>query len=175
MGKKKRSPLIGQSQALSSQYGQAGQADVSQANQMTTNPTSSSLYKSLYGTEAGQMSQAYDTAAANTAARGRAAGFGYEQPVAQGAQSELRGREASAIGQLPGHIVPQVEAAAQQLGQRGLGQEQIGAQYWTGAAVPLEQQYQGYSLGYTPWWQNALMGGVGGGVGAGLSAALGAI
>lgn len=183
--KKSRSPYIGQAASISQQQRGAGQSNIDAGTglekQAITNPTQSPLYKALYSTEAGQMSQAYDTAASNTASRARQAGFGYSQPTAQGAQDELRGRQASDIGRLPGQVmsetVPLEEQAGRDIAGTGLGELRAGNEMFTSGVVPLEKQYQDYALNYTPLWQRMARGGIsglagGGGVGGGLDAAL---
>jgi hypothetical protein len=183
MSKKPPDPMIGKTQGISQQQQNAGAGNIASGvgmeNQAVTNPTSSPLYKALYSTEAGQMSNAYGNAQANTAAKARQAGFGYQQPAAQGAQAELGGREASALGQLPGEVaaqtVPMELQAGNQIAQAGLGQEGQGNQLFTQGVEPLEQQYQQYSLNYVPMWQRLLggaigkipgMGGIGGAIGS---------
>ena len=174
MSKKKPSPLIGQAQSISAQERGAGQSNIDQGvsagRQAVSDPTSSPLYKALYNTEAGQMSKAYDNASSSQAAKARTAGFGYQQPGAQGGEAELRGREASSIGQLPGDVASKtVPLELQQAGQQiGAGTSELvaGNQIFTQGAVPLEEQYQNYSLGYTPLWQRLARGAVSGGINA---------
>ena len=181
MGKKKRSPYIGQAASISEQQRGAGQQNINQGvsagQEAVNNPTQSPLYKALYNTEAGQMSQAYDNASSSQAAKARTAGFGYQQPGAQGAEAELRGREASSIGQLPGDVASKtVPLELQQAGQQiGAGTSELGAgnQMFEGGVVPLEKQYQDYSLNYTPMWQRMARGAVGS-QGLGLGGAIGA-
>lgn len=166
MSKKKESPLVGQAQSISGQERGAGQANIDTGTGMASsainNPTSSPLYKALYNTEAGQMSKAYDNAASSTAAKARDAGFGYQQPAAQGAQEQLRGQQASAIGQLPGQVasesVPLELQAGNQIAQSGGQELAAGNQMFTQGAVPLDEQYQQYSQQYKPLWQRALGG-----------------
>lgn len=180
MGKKKRSPYIGQAASISQQERSAGQQNIDKGvgdvqsgvdldRQAVTNPTQSPLYKALYSTEAGQMSQAYDNASANTTQRARAAGFGYQQPVAQGAQDELRSRQASAIGRLPGEVMREsvpmtlqagrdIMGGGRDIAQAGTSELSSGNEMFERGVVPLEEQYQNYSLGYTPMWQRALKG-----------------
>lgn len=182
MSKKKRSPLIGQAQTISAQERGSGQSNIDEGTglekQAVTDPTSSPLYKALYSTEAGKMSQAYDNASANTTARARTAGFGYQQPVAQGAQDELRARQASDIGHLPGEVmretVPMELQAGRDISGVGLGELRAGNEMFTQGAVPLEKQYQDYSLGYTPLWQRAAQGALKGATKGGFGAALAA-
>lgn len=181
MKKKQPTGMIGGIQNQAQQQQAGGQANITAGTNLTesavNNPTSSPLYKALYNTEAGGMSKAYDAAAANTRANARTAGFGYQQPAEQGAESQLRSQEASSLGQLPGQVeqqtVPQELQAGQSLAQTGLGQEGQGNQYMTQGAVPLEEQYQNYALNYTPLWQR-IAGGVAGMIpgGGGLAGAL---
>jgi hypothetical protein len=168
MGKKPRSPMIKEAQGISAQERSAGQANINTGvgdiQTATSNPTASPLYKALYSTEAGSMSKAYDAAAGNTAARARQSGFGYQQPAAQGAQDELRGREASQIGQLPGQVMSETVPMEMQAGKdiAGVGAQELGEgnQMYTQGAMPLEKQYQDYSLNYKPLWQRMLQGAI---------------
>ena len=174
---KKRSPYIGAASTISQQQQKAGQGNIDTGVGLekgaVTDPTSSPLYKAIYSTEAGQMSKAYDTAAANTASRAKQAGFGYEQPAAQGAQNELRAQQASSIGQLPGEVaretVPMELQAGRDIAGAGEGELRAGNEMFTGGVVPLEKQYQDYALNYTPLWQRALQGGVRGGLNAAMA------
>lgn len=183
MGKKKASPLIGQATSISGQERGAGQANINEGTSLekgaVTDPTSSPLYKAIYNTEAGQMSKAYDNASARTTAKANEAGFGYSQPVSQGANTEIRGREASAIGQLPGDVmresVPLTEQAGRDISSAGTSELNAGNQIFTQGAVPLEEQYQNYSLGYTPLWQRMASGALSGAQNAGLMDALMAV
>jgi hypothetical protein len=185
--KKPPAPGIAQGTAIGQQQQNTGQSNINAGlnttDQAVSNPTGSPLYKALYNTEVGQMSKAYDSASANTTAQARQAGFGYQQPVAQGAQDQLRGQEASAIGQLPGQVasqsVPLEMQAGQQQTQAGISELGQGNSLYGQAALgPLEQQYQQYSQNYQPLWQRALAGGIKGflpgGSGA-LQGALGAV
>jgi len=170
MKKKPPSPMIGQASSISGQERGTGQQNINTGVGLeqgaVTSPTQSPLYKAMYNTEAGQMSKAYDTAASNTAAKARQAGFGYQQPVAQGAQDQLRSQQASQIGQLPGEVAAQTVPLEMQAGKdiTGAGTSELGAgnQVFTQGAVPLEQQYQQYALNYTPLWQRMLSGGLSG-------------
>ena len=181
MSKKTPSPYIKQAENISTQQRTAGQGNIDAASgtvsQFESNPTANPLYKALYSTEAGQMSKAYDMASANQTARARQAGFGYQQPVAQGAEGELRGQEASSIGQLPGQVeqqvAPQVLQGAQIQGGLGTSELQAGNQMYTGGVVPLDQQYQNYRLNYkNPVTQGLAAGLNAAGFGGGLSAGL---
>lgn len=85
----------------------------------------SPFYKSLLTTGIQDTSRAYDTARSNMAQRANAAGFGYNQPVAQGAQNQLQSQEASALANVPQQAMlgaaPLSLQAAQGSGQLGLG------------------------------------------------------
>ena len=170
MTKKPPSPLIGQATSISSQERGQGQQNIDTGEQTiqnaVTNPTQSPLYKAIYNTEASGMSKAYDNAAASQRAKAEQSGFGYAQPATQGADTELRAKEASSIGQLPGQVAAETVPMEIQAGSAeaapGVSELQAGNQMFTQGAVPLEQQYQQYSLGYTPLWQRMLQGGVSG-------------
>jgi hypothetical protein len=118
----------------------------------------SPFYKSLLtsGTEA--TSNAYNAATASERARANAAGINYTQPAEQGAENELRGSEATALGDLPGEAAvaataPTLTAAGDTAGI-GATEGSLGAQYFTGGAVPLENAYQNAQSQFT----NALLG-----------------
>ena len=85
----------------------------------------SPFYKALLtqGTEA--TSRAYERAQGNVRARAHQAGFGYNQPVEQGAEAELGARGASELSSLPGRSMLQaaplaLEAAGQERGLAGV-------------------------------------------------------
>lgn len=153
---KSRSGVEKQAQGIAQQQQQAGQGNINQGVGMesgaVTNPTASPLYKSLYNTESSQLSDSYQNAAANTRARANAAGFGYEQPVTQGAEAQLGGQMAEQQGQLPGKVmsetVPLEMQAGRDVAQTGLGEMGAGNQFWTGSVTPLEQQYMAQP---SPW------------------------
>ena len=129
MSHKSRSPVEQQGLATSSQANVLGQgqqqAGASGIEQTLADPTSTPLYKALYSTGQQQLSDAYQGAAANTAERAQQAGFGYSQPVAQGAQDQLAAQEASAAGQLGAKAiaqsVPEELAGYGQLGRPAVG------------------------------------------------------
>jgi len=103
----------------------------------------SPFYKALLTTGTEATSRAYENAKANTAARARAAGFGYEQPVAQGAQSQMDAQEASALARVPQEATiaatqPALQAASTGAGA-GLGWENT-AQGWNDAAYRMNRQ-----------------------------------
>lgn len=114
----------------------------------------SPFYKALLtqGTEA--TSRAYDTARANTASRAKAAGFGYAQPIAQGAQDQVGAQEASTLAELPQKTMLQAAdpamRAATTTGEMGttIGGQGVGYQ---SSATQLEQQRQQNSLWNKLW------------------------
>lgn len=106
----------------------------------------SPFYKQLLKAGTEGTANAYQSAKANTAARAKTAGFGYAQPVAQGAQDQIGSEEAKAQARVPGEALvqatgPALTAAGETAGI-GATQGGQGLGYMTGAAVPLEQQYQ---------------------------------
>lgn len=112
----------------------------------------SPFYKSLLTTGTEATSNAYDSARANARARANMAGFNSTQPAEQGAESEMAGREAAALSEVPTKalseaVQPELAAAnltageASSLGNQGLG-------YFTGGVVPLEVQNQQANQGF---------------------------
>lgn len=61
----------------------------------------SPFYKALLTSGIESTSNAYDQARANTAQRAQMAGFGYSQPITQGADNQLAAREAETQASLP--------------------------------------------------------------------------
>ena len=76
----------------------------------------SPFYKALLTTGTESTSRAYDRARANTARRAQMAGFGYEQPVTQGAQTQVDAEEASALAQVPQNSLVRASQPALQAG-----------------------------------------------------------
>lgn len=177
--KKPPSSMIAGNQAISSQLRGQGASDIaagtSQVNQgisgvqagadteaaFQRDPTSNPLYKALYNTESSQLSDSYQNASANQRARANAAGFGYEQPITQGAQQQLDVQEASRLAQLPGQVEQQVAPQVAQGAEIAMqpGQAEIGAgealqrtgtaegqqaEGYQGQATGLESEYQQY-------------------------------
>lgn len=148
--KPKRSPVESAAENISAQdragqstaYGNVNATDANLSGKTTDTP----YYRSLLATSTDATSNAYQSAKSASAARANAAGFGNTQPVAQGGQSELEAREAGAMSELPAKAIEstvplQLRAAEQQLSEGGeLGRE--GEGYFTGGAVPLEEEYQ---------------------------------
>lgn len=145
-----RSPVEKQAQQTSQQLNERGNANQDTAqgtlSQFEGPVQDSPFYKSLLtsGTEA--TSDAYDNATANMRAKANQSGFNYTQPAEQGAEAEIGGREAKAIGDLPSEAAQQASqaalTAAGDTAQIGANQQQVGEGYTTGAVVPLENQYQ---------------------------------
>lgn len=82
---------------------QGNEANAAQStNSQFEGPVQNSpFYKSLLTTGIQNTSNAYQNAASNTRANAAAAGFGANQPVAQGANNQLQAQEASALAQVP--------------------------------------------------------------------------
>lgn len=160
MTKKPPSPMIGMGQQASQTANKLGagqeQAGVQGEQSFLQDPYSSPFTKALMTTGRENLSNAYQNAASGVAQRARAAGFGYQQPATQGAQAGLQSQEAQAAAQIPMQSAIEAAPIVQQgygdIAKEGLGEQGIGADYFK-STVPLEQQYQGYSLGYTPLWQ----------------------
>lgn len=147
--KPKRSPMIGTGQSISSQD-RAGQSNLYGKAQDTYGQfegpvTSSPFYKAL-------LTSGMDTAATQGAnakfasrARGKAAGFGYNQPAENVAESGIDANTASTMASLPSRTAAMaaplsLEAAR---GTESMGTElgREGESYFKDV-IPLEQQYQ---------------------------------
>jgi hypothetical protein len=106
----------------------------------------SPYYKSLLATSTDATSNAYENAKASSAARAKAAGFGYDSPIGGAVSRETTGQEAGALAELPAKAYAataplSLEAAK---GTAGIGTElgREGTSIETGAVTPLEEQYQ---------------------------------
>jgi hypothetical protein len=114
----------------------------------------SPFYKALLtsGTEA--TTNAYDTAKANANARANQAGFGYNQPIAQGAQNEINSRETSSLAALPREAMTATAPLALQAGQdtaqlgESQGQQALGwnqaSQNWNNDAYNMQSRRNGW-------------------------------
>ena len=126
----------------------------------------SPFYKSLLTTGIQNTSNAYQNAASNQKAQANAAGFGQNQPVAQGANNQLQAQETSALAQVPQtamtEAAPLSLAAAGQSGQMG---ESAGSQGLN--ALNLASQLQLKRQGGNPTVGNVFGGGSGGSGGGG--------
>jgi hypothetical protein len=97
----------------------------------------SPFYKALLTSGIEGTSRAYNNARANTRQRAGAAGFGYNQPVAQGADNELGAREATDLAAVPRQAAiaatgPALQSAGMS-GQMGLSEGLQGLQANQGA------------------------------------------
>jgi hypothetical protein len=125
----------------STAYGNVNATDANFAGKTQDTP----YYKSLLATSTDATSNAYENAKASSAARAKAAGFGYGSPIGDAASRETTGAEAGALAELPAKATAataplQLEAAGQQLSEgTALGQQ--ATQTETGAVVPLEEEY----------------------------------
>jgi hypothetical protein len=85
----------------------------------------SPFYKSLLTTGIQNTSNAYQTAQSNMKAKANSAGFGQNQPVAQGADNQVEAQETSALAQVPNEAeiaaAPLSLEAAGQTGNMGMG------------------------------------------------------
>lgn len=165
-----RSPLEGQAQSISEQNRQQQATDYGTAqgtlSQFEGPVQDSPYYKSLVATGTDATSQAYESAKADQAAKARAAGFGYEQPVTQGAESGVAAQEAGALARIPAQAEEAaaplaLQAAGETAGMgTALGSEGVG---YFNDATTLEEQYQKQQQGFmSKLWD------VGSGVAAGM-------
>lgn len=123
-------------------------SDVGQSNQDTQaaqgtfgqfeGPVQNSpFYKSLLTTGIQNTSDAYQNAESSMKANANAAGFGYSQPVAQGADNQVKAQEASALAKVPNQAMIAAAPLSMQAGQDsaqlglGLGNQ---AQGWNNSA-----------------------------------------
>lgn len=93
----------------------------------------SPFYNALLTTGTEATSDAYNNAASNVRARANQAGFGYNQPVENGAEAGVRTAQAKTQAQLPGQAMMQAGQmglqAANQTGQMGMGYGNQGLGY----------------------------------------------
>jgi hypothetical protein len=78
-------------------------------------PTQSGLYRDFVTSGMESTADAFNNAKANVAQRANMSGFGYNQPIAQGAQDEVNNEQAKASAQVPRQalqstIAPELEA-----------------------------------------------------------------
>lgn len=98
----------------------------------------SPFYKALYSQGIESTSNAYDRARANMNQRANMAGFGYNQPITQGANSQLDAQEARSLADVPRSAMlsaagPAMQAAGQ-TGSMGMGYGQQGLGYYDATA-----------------------------------------
>src|SRR5215831_17224257 len=125
--------------------------------------TESPYYKSLVATGTDATSRAYENAKAASAARAKAAGFGYGTPIGEATSRETEGAEARDLATVPTRAIeataPLELEAAGQTGKLGLGEEGLGAEYFTKGVVPLEEQYMQRKKEFTDrLWDMGLAG-----------------
>ena len=144
-----RSPVEGQVGNTSTQEQQQATANQNTAQgtfgQFEGPVNQSPFYKALKTAGTESTADAYQTARSNTTARAKAAGFGDNQPVAQGADAQVQSQEAKAEAQVPGEALVQATgpALAAAGGTAGIGATQSGAGVgYSGQQVSLEEQYQ---------------------------------
>jgi hypothetical protein len=149
MSKPKRSPVEDKVGGVSDQERQQGMANQGTAqgtlSQFEGPVQDSPFYKALKTAGTESTANAYASAKSNTAARAKSAGFGYQQPVAQGAGEQIGAEEAKAQAQVPGRALmeasgPALSAAGTTAGI-GAAQQGVGLGY-SGQQVDLEKQYQ---------------------------------
>lgn len=147
--KPKRSPLEAQNQSISAQDRATQTADYGAAqgtNAQFEGPVQNSpYYKALVASGTDATSNAYKDAEANTAARAREAGFGYDTPIGQAASRETQGAEAAAEAQIPAQAMekaaPLSLQASQDTAAMGTAAGQQGEEYQQ-QATGEENQYQ---------------------------------
>lgn len=149
MSKPTRSPVEGRVGEVSAtdQARSIASQDKAQGtlNQFEGPVQDSPFYKALKTAGTESTANAYANAKSNTMARAKAAGFGYEQPVAAGAGDEVGAREAADQARVPGEALlkasgPALSAAGT---TAGIGATQSGAGLgYSGQQVDLEKQYQ---------------------------------
>ena len=122
------SPLSGLNNTIQSYMGNGADSPMSGINatlkQYQGNLRESPLYQSLLTSGTQSTNHSYDDAQAATRMRANASGFGYAQPVAQGADKQLDNQRAAALAQMPnqalqGAVGPQLQAA--QMGLQAAG------------------------------------------------------
>jgi len=169
--KPSRSPLEGQANATSQQDQASATANENTAqgtlSQFEGPVQDSPYYKALVSSGEDATSQAYQNAEEATRANANQAGFGYEQPVTQGAESAVQAQEASQLGQLPTQAMeaaaPLSMQAAGQTAGIGESQGQQGLGYF-GDATSLEEQYQQMNQSFLNQLEGAGLGGLAGGI-----------
>lgn len=106
-----------------------------------SDPTQSPLYKSLVTTGREGVAGGFNNASAAMKSRANQAGFGYNTPTEQGAQTQLDAAQGSAEAKVPGEALQQTIAPElQALSQTGnLAQQYNGAPYY-GMATDIQKQ-----------------------------------
>lgn len=108
-----------------SQQGNLTNAAQSTDSQFEGPVNQSPFYKSLLTTGIQNTSNAYQNAQSNVKANANSAGFGQNQPVAQGANNQVQAQETSALANVPNQAMeaaaPLSLEAANQTGNMGMG------------------------------------------------------
>ena len=163
--KPKRSPVEGQVGKVAEQNRQQQTADYGKAqdtlSQFEGPVEKSGMYKALLRSGTEGTSNAYQNVLANTRARANQAGFGEQQPITQGAETQVGVQEAKDLAAQPGkaylETVPTALSAASQTAGMGteLGRE---AEGYSGQQVDLEKQYQQQQAQFGSGLFNSLLG-----------------
>jgi hypothetical protein len=150
----KRSPLEATDTAATTQQQQQATANQGTAQgtlgQFEGPVTSSPFYKSLLTTGTDATSQAYNNAQASNRAASNDSGFNYTSPNETGSENEIKGQEATAVGNLPAEAAAEAAPlAAGAAGETaGIGATQSGAaQGYNSQATGLEENYQNAQSG----------------------------
>jgi hypothetical protein len=165
MSKPSRSPLEGSIGSTVKQNQQQQGQDYGTAqgtlSQFEGPVQQSPFYKALLNTGTEATSNAYQNVMSNTNARANAAGFGQQQPVTQGADTQVATSEAKALAAQPNQALleasgPALAAAGQTAGMgTALGSEAVGL---SGQQAGLEQQYQQQQQQFGSGLFNSLLG-----------------
>lgn len=163
--KPSRSPVEGQVGSVAKQNQQQQGADYGKAqgtlDQFEGPVQQSPFYKSLLTTGTEGTSNAYQNVMTNTRARANQAGFGEQQPVTQGAETQVAAQEAKDLAAQPNKALleasePALQAAGQTAGMgTQLGNEAVG---YSGQQVDLEKQYQQQEQQWGQGLFNSLLG-----------------
>jgi len=131
----------------------------------------SPFYKALLTSGIENTSRAYDTARSNMRSRANQAGFGYNQPVAQGADDQVSAQEASALADVPNKAMVEAAPLSMKAGEDSaqLG-ENLGEQagQWNTSAWNMNKKRAGL-------WDQLFQSGQNGAQGAGQAAMLAAM
>jgi len=130
LAKKKKKGIGERAEAISEQERAARGAELAKSEPTLsayerTTDEGSPFYQSLLRMKQRGIAGAYRGAKAATRARGAMAGYGYEQPIVQGAEEEVGAREASELGAAPGEALleatgPELQVAGLRAGRAGI-------------------------------------------------------
>jgi hypothetical protein len=93
-------------------------------DQTLSNPLGTPYGKALMTTGTESTNRAYNNATSNMRARASASGFGYEQPVTQGAGDQIEGQRAGDLARLPGQVAQQAIQPGMQAAMSRIGEGQ---------------------------------------------------